>query len=359
MTPITRSTSNHETLLQANETLLQAITHLQETIKNMTEDLTLVKNAVQDLRKNTFDLHEKTDEIEKKIDSFDLNTNERIDKLCLQTGDIAIELEQLQEKTQAMTTDIENIDLVPTPSQSLITSLNDTIDTKLKNLPTLIKHELQTSGVIQQLQNQQHVLSKTKKSIGFHQTESKDFHISKLLKLLETHTLTGDSLQDIEIFYDTIATHLATVTLKSNLLPTYRKLTPTFTFKDHLCSHQKNPTLLPAELNQASLNYKSFGTGLRQFILNPKTITNINAPDSYLHLISLKHEQDGFLLLQNFIFLRSPQLDGKFIDYRKQINNLSATPNESIRTFYSRAMHIYNEIILANIQDGSITVLIE
>jgi hypothetical protein len=117
--------------------------------------------------------------------------------------------------------------------------------------------------------------------------------------------------------------------------------------------------LSPADLHQANINYTTFGTGLRQFIINPKTISNTTSPESYLQLLSLKHEQDGFLLLQHFIFLRSPQLEGKLIDYRKQIHDLTITPIESIRTFYSRAMHLHNELTLAKIQDDSITVLFE
>jgi hypothetical protein len=65
---------------------------------------------------------------------------------------------------------------------------------------------------------------------------------------------------------------------------------------------------------QTNLNYKTFGTGIRQFIIHPKTITKDTAPDSYLQQLSLKYEADRFQLLQHFIFLHSPQLEGKFID---------------------------------------------
>jgi len=113
------------------------------------------------------------------------------------------------------------------------------------------------------------------------------------------------------------------------------------------------------ELLQTKANCKAFGTGLRQFIIHPKTITINTSPESYLQLLSLKHESDGFLLLQHFIFLCSPQLEGKFIDYHLQINQLSITNGESIRSFYSRAMWLFNEITLAKRQVGSITVLLE
>jgi hypothetical protein len=96
------------------------------------------------------------------------------------------------------------------------------------------------------------------------------------------------------------------------------------------------------DILQAKANYKSFGHGLRQFIIHPKTVTTTTSPDSYLQLLSLKHEPDDFLLLQHFIFLCSPQLEGKFIDYRIQINQLSIINGESIRSFYSRAMWLHN-----------------
>ena len=102
-------------------------------------------------------------------------------------------------------------------------------------------------------------------------------------------------------------------------------------------------------------------SGLRQFILilNPKTIPKESASDSYLQLFSLRHEQDGFLLYQNFIFLRSPQLEGKFINYRNEINKLTIIDGESLRSFYSRVIWLFNEIQLAKIQDGSNAVLLE
>jgi hypothetical protein len=85
---------------------------------------------------------------------------------------------------------------------------------------------------------------------------------------------------------------------------------------------QENPTLSPIEIIQTKLNYKAFGAGIRQFIIHPKTITKDKSPDSYLKLLSLKHESDGIQLLQHFKFAHSPQLEGKCVDYCLEINNL-------------------------------------
>jgi len=355
MTPTTRSSTT-------NENLLKSIDHLMESLKNINTDLENIKNAIQDVREQTFSLHEKSNNLEEKLEKMDSTTNDRIDKLCLQSGDIAIELEQLQLKTNDIAIDIDQAQ----PTDILLQTINTNIEAKLRNIPSLIKHEventLQTTQAPtpQQPTTQSHVTSRPPaKMTGFHQRESKDFHVSKLLKLLEHLTLESDSLKDLEIFYDTITSHFATITLTGHILPIYRDLTAKFRFQEHLCSPEKNPTLTSQEIHQAKLNYRTFGSGLRQFLINPKTIDKTTAPDSYLQLLSLKHENDGFLLFQHFIFLRSPQLEGKYIDYRSLIDKLYMEPGESIRTFYTRAMWLYNEITLAKLLDGSQTYLLE
>lgn len=211
MTPTTHATSTaNEALLQANETLLHAITLLQDAVKKINDDLTLVKSTIQNVQENTLLLHQKTTDIEEKLESIETNCTEKVDKLSLQTDTIAVELDQLQQKTQSITRELENIPLSMTPSPTLLQSINTNIDTKLRSLPVLVKNEIQAASISQ-------VLPKTKKLSGFHQQESKEFHVSKLLKLLDTHTITGEALQDLEIFYDTIILHLSTVTLQSHL----------------------------------------------------------------------------------------------------------------------------------------------
>jgi hypothetical protein len=270
---------------------------------------------------------------------------------------------------------------------TILSTVNAVVDNKFQNLSTLVNQELQNSTYLRHLQksNQSFInhtidnsptISNLLRSVqdlqsshrpstistrpsGFHQPESKDFHVSCLLKLLDTVNLASDSLQDLETFHDTIQSHFSTVSTSSDIFPKYKNLTPTFKFQDHLCCPKLNPHLKPSDLNQSLLNYDTFGSGLRQFILNPKTIPQNTAPDSYLQLLSLRHESDGFLLYQNFIFLCSPQLEGKFINYRAEINKLSIVNGESIRSFYSRVIWLYNELQLARIQDGSLAVLLE
>ncbi len=93
--------------------------------------------------------------------------------------------------------------------------------------------------------------------------------MSKLVKLLNEEKLGGDSLQDLELYFDGILSTFNTVTLTTDLYPKYHDLPKTFDFQRHLC--QLDRTILPSisDQHQAQANYNSFGTGLRRFLLNP------------------------------------------------------------------------------------------
>jgi hypothetical protein len=192
---------------------------------------------------------------------------------------------------------------------------------------------------------------------GFFQKESKEFHVSHLIKLLADESSASDSLEDLEIFYDSILSHFNMIALTAELFPTYRDLPKSFNFYQHLA--QQDRTIRPSQENtiQVMANYKSFGSGIHKFLLDPKTIPQGTCPDSYLQFLSLQNELDGFLILKNFIFLHSPQLNGKLRDFRSMVTNLSITPGEHIRAFYGRAIWLGNEISLANMPDGTLAVL--
>jgi hypothetical protein len=57
---------------------------------------------------------------------------------------------------------------------------------------------------------------------GFFLQETKDFHVSRLIKLLDPEVLRSDSLQDLEIFFDSVLSHFNTVALTTDLYPRYR-----------------------------------------------------------------------------------------------------------------------------------------
>jgi hypothetical protein len=379
--PVTRSSSDSRASTAASDPILQAI---NVRLISITQDLTDIRNDVIDLKVTITSLKKEILTIEELTEE-QRNYDERLDRLTLKIADTAVEFTEFQQRTEERLDTIVTDPMTFTPT--ILTTVNAAVDNKIQNLSTLVNQELQNSTYLQHLQksNQSFInhtidnsptISNLLRSVqdlqsshhpstiptrpsGFHQPESKDFHVSCLLKLLDTVNLASDSLQDLETFHVTIQSHFSTVSTSSNIFPKYKNLTPTFNFQDHLCCPKLNPHLKPSDLNQSLLNFDTFGSGLRQFILNPKTIPQTTAPDSYLQLLSLRHESDGFLLYQNFIFLCSPQLEGKFIDYRAEINKLSIVNEESIRSFYSRVIWLYNELQLARIQDGSLAVLFE
>jgi hypothetical protein len=256
--------TNHSTILQSNQELAQQFTTFQDTIKND-----------------------------------NITTNQRID----QKFDSILQLLNPQ-----------------TPSSS---SPPDTTTSMPSTHSHPTTHRFQTAyNIINQQQpptpihSSQQNISQTNshRPTGFHQKESRDFHVSKFMKLLAEDTLNSDSLQDLELFYDSIISHLNTVVLTSDLFPSYQDLTSTFNFKDHLHDTFRSENLTHLEYMQGLINYDTFGKGLRKFLLDPKTISSTTCPESAIQLMSLRHERDGFTLLKTFIFRRSPQLDGIYKD---------------------------------------------
>ncbi len=80
---------------------------------------------------------------------------------------------------------------------------------------------------------------------------------------------------------------------------------------------------------------------------------------SYLQLLPLHHETDGFLLFQQFACLRSPQLEGIFIDFCEAINKLTILNHEPLPSFHLHAMWVFNDIKIAQLQDGTNAALLE
>jgi hypothetical protein len=227
--------------------------------------------------------------------------------LTTQLDNGIIHLEDTQQRLSSLEHD-------SSPSNNLTSdAIEHLINDKLRESygPTLASISSLSASIAelalhQQPQSIDSTISPSSRPHGFFQKESKDFHVSRLLKLLDTEVLQSDSLQDLELFFDSILSHFNTVALTSDLYPKYRDLTPTFDFYRHLC--QLDRTIHPSatDQHQGLANFMSFGIRLRRFMLNPKTIPQEKCPDSYLQLLSLHNESDGFTILKNFTFLHSP-----------------------------------------------------
>jgi hypothetical protein len=269
-------------------------------------------------------------------------------------------------------------------------SINNNIDTKLDSIiqlfnqqnstpdtttsspslhpqPTTMHRFQHAYNIMQQQMSSSHSPSTTtitttpnsSRLTGFHQKESKDFHVSKFIKLLQDDILNSDSLQDLELFFDGILSHLNTIAITSNLFPSYQDLDTTFDFRTHLQTTFQTANLTLSDYNQGMINYTTFGTGLRKYLLDPKTIPSTTCPESAVQLMSPRDERDGFILLKSFIFRRSPQLDGIYKDFSSSISSLSITTGEHIQSFYCRTLWIHNELKLAKFADGSLAQLHE
>jgi len=192
---------------------------------------------------------------------------------------------------------------------------------------------------------------------GFHQQTSKDFSVSKLQKELKDIKLHGDTLKDLEIFWDAILGAFTNLCQINQAYPYYRNLQPDFTFQTHLVDSVKPPKYLPIDCNQVQQNYRSFGDALRIFLNSGTTIVEPSSPKTYLQLLSLCDTRDGFVLLRTLIFSLSPQLAGDYHDYRNDIDTLVIIPGEYLSKFYQRVIQLSNEITLSNIQNGNAALL--
>lgn len=317
-----------------------------------------------DLPVSRADLDAQTTQMKARFDAIMLLLEDHT-KIKTDLHNIKEEVQLLRDTTDAFTSRLDHQETLITnfPStdttaieQRLTTSLNNNITTAITTslatdpIITSLIHDvrdLRTKGIVS-----------TKKT-GFSQPESKDFHASKLETLLAGIVLNGDSLLDLELFFDSILSKLESVTLTSSLYPKYKDLTITFDFKGKLCGLSPYPPLPYPDSIQALANYKSFGNSLRLFLLKASTIPSATCPETALQLLSLRKNSDGFAILQNLIFLRSPQLQGKFKDFRSMIESLQIIPGEHIREFYSRTETLGQEIDLAQLEDGSNAALSE
>lgn len=155
-----------------------------------------------------------------------------MDTLGLKMADAAVKLSEFQQSIQGHLDSIVDGPLTFTPT--VLSSVDSTVATKLQDLPNLIKHETSTSPTIQQLQSQTNPsnyssiinntiatsptfttllqviqdLQQTPRHQSpatcptrFYKNETKDFHVSRLLKFFDTVTLATDSLQDCSCYH--------------------------------------------------------------------------------------------------------------------------------------------------------------
>ena len=179
----------------------------------------------------------------------------------------------------------------------------------------------------------------------FLQCESKDFHVSKLTDRLKDLKLEGDTLRHLEVFYDSILAAFNATLRVNSAFPPYKQLPTNFDFYVHFCPN--DPSLTKTDVDLLRRNFRAFSDSLRIFLLKDSTVSKDLCPESHLQLLPLRDECCGFYILSLFITRLSPQLGGKYRDFRKVIDSLQTFPGEHICEFYRRVKTLSNEIRLA------------
>jgi len=131
--------------------------------------------------------------------------------------------------------------------QEATTKLN-TIDQAVQNA---VDHHLKSHPLLQSSSNST-LRSPATPSTGFHQLTSKDFSVFKLQKELKEIKLSGDSLKDIEIFWDAVLWAFTNLCQVNQAYPYYRDLTSTFSFKKAFCGIYSTSTLLTSQSRSSS-----------------------------------------------------------------------------------------------------------
>jgi hypothetical protein len=234
-----------------------------------------------------------------------------------------------------------------TKLDTLDKTIQDTIDSQLRVHPSL-----QSSSVPSHSST-----TCSTGSTGFHQPTFKVFSVFKLQKELKEIKHFGDSLKDLETFWDAILQAFTNLCQSNQAYPYYRDLVPTFTFKVHFVDSVQPPRFLPSDHDQAKCNYSSFGDAVRIFHHTGTTILEALSPKTYLKLLSLLDIHDGFILLWDLIFSLSPQLAGDHHDYRFDIDALAIIPGKHISKFYQSVIKLSTEIKLSNIRNGIMALL--
>jgi hypothetical protein len=134
------------------------------------------------------------------------------------------------------------------------------------------------------LKNSTTISTSPRPKLGFAQVESKDFCVSKFTKELERVKLQGDTLRDLELFWDSIQRALMNVCQVNQVFPYYRDLTPIFTLRLHLLGDPRQPKFSSSNFDQAKRNYRSFGDALRFFLHTTTTIEETTCPPTPVFL---------------------------------------------------------------------------
>ena len=178
-------------------------------------------------------------------------------------------------------------------------------------------------------------------------------HWSKYNDNLNNVKLKGDTLMELQKFWNALNTEL-TATLNTNKeLGDYDKLKSTFSALDLLV-----PPIEHTQRNQGMNTDENYTTVLRDRLLKKYTINKEISSRAFRTLTRNQLNKDGFNTLTKIIIKGSPQLGGDERDLVNYVRDLKIQDGEELVEFYRRVKTIEYEIELQQDNTGQLIRLI-
>ena len=141
--------------------------------------------------------------------------------------------------------------------------------------------------------------------------------------------LQGDGLLHLKHFWNSIDTALTSTLVCNTGIGEYSSLDSTTSIKSKLV-----PPLAHADYNFCNPAYFHLSHILRDHILKRNVFSSVSAPKSYNTLTRYKIDDNGFDILQKFVFTGSPRLGGEERDLYEFFNTLTIIPDENLVNLY-------------------------
>ena len=184
----------------------------------------------------------------------------------------------------------------------------------------------------------------------------KDHHFNKFKENLKDICLTGDSITSLSSFWNNINIAI-TGTLRTDPDKGIKS------FKDLDTDYHPKHTLLPDpshhKYHEVKSAYNQYSTVLCEHLKSPQIIQENQAPKSYHQLQVNLLEEDGFTILRNIIYKQCAHLGGTHKDLHEYARSLTLANNEPLIDFHTRALKMFNEIMLSKDETGQGNQLIK
>ena len=240
-------------------------------------------------------------------------------------------------------------------TESSPTSPSDDFQNKLDSLELLVHGQQSTLNALgHQVQSTVPIRQSyvTKYPLLFPHSKS-TFNYSKFSDLIKDITLDGDDVCALELFWQSFDTALCTSLSSPFVLTQYKHLDCDYDIQHELLPPRNHP-----HFQEAMDTYNIFSHALQLHLIKPTTIDSTVAPNANEKLIKYYNDDDGFRILQELIFILSPQLFGPTEDFSTSILLIKIQPNMSLSTLYDKCIRLSKRIELQQDSSGALIRLI-